>query len=567
MDYQNKKVVELREIAKKKGLKGYSKLLKKELIDLLEKTVQKVKKPLHRIFGTKTPSLSPFLDELSPFREQKIKERKQHVSSSVPMGYQKLYEKNIFLTPSLAFIYQIANDENLPYIPKHYNPPLFIFTYEDAKECCLNINSPQWNKVKEYLILFRKNFTNWVKTPEENIYVFSKLILDHPLDVDFFLDILKKEALEFQKGNLTLLHSKDIRYLVLDILAQLTSGTYEGFRQKCQRKNNLTAIENITSLFIQPKISVLPDKDHIPEIRKRIQSCNTTIFNNAFDRGESTVVFFYSGSVLEPQELLETFHSGKNKMSKQQIDFITAWMDEIKKIGENCMQLYSFPMEVYAKYVYPSKSYGNIHDQSDIILNYQSYTTKKPWKDRFEFQIHKQMRIYDLCYTKFAYKDGVRFYQLTNIPLEELELFIEDLSEELKTNKELNDWFVEFVDIPEQKEKKRKPTRRILSYRSKKFFEESETISREQPEKEEWVELVVKGDKKGKGEKELVILPKEKSPKPAVDTSVKKVDLSKKKEMDYSSKKVIELKQLAKERGLKGYSKLLKAELIQLLSK
>jgi hypothetical protein len=176
------------------------------------------------------------------------------------------------------------------------------------------------------------------------------------------------------------------------------------------------------------------------------------------------------------------------------------------------------------------------------------------------------MRIFDLCYTKFAYKDGVRFYQLTNIPLEELELFIEDLSEELKTNKELNDWFVDFVDIPEQKEKKRKPTRRILSYRSKKFFEESETISREQPEKEEWVELVVKGDKKGKGEKELVILPKEKSPKPAV-TSVKKVDLSKKKEMDYSSKKVIELKQLAKERGLKGYSKLLKAELIQLLSK
>jgi hypothetical protein len=298
---------------------------------------------------------------------------------------------------------------------------------------------------------------------------------------------------------------------------------------------------------MDPKIRIEPYKDHLKEIRPRVQSCNTTIFNNAFDRGESTVAFYYRGSVLEPKKFLQLLSKEtKKKLKPKQIGFLSDWMEKIFKIGKSCMQIYSFPIEIFSKYVYPSRAYGNIHDQSDLILNYQSYTKEKPWEDTFKFQVEKQMRIMDLCYSKFGYQDGVRFFQMTNIPIDKLEIFISDLSKELQKSQDLNDWFVEYIDIPEQKEKKSKPTQRILSYRSKKLFEDTP----DKQDREEIVELIVEGDRKGKKEKELIILPKSPSFSAKIDFSMKKVD---------------ELKQLAKSKKIKGYSKMKKAELIQAL--
>lgn len=578
MDYEKKKVIELKELAKKKGIKGYSKLLKADLIEILKKSdkkgTEKKVSPLPvksvspinpKKYGTKTPSLSPFLSpKLSPSKK----------------GYEKLYDKNIFLTPSLAFIYQICQNDNQPFLPKFFTSPFFSFSYDEAKECCVNINSPHWFKVKEYLKIFQNNLNNWAKDPETKKYEIANIILKNPLDIDFFFDVLKKEALEFQKGNLTLLHAKDIRYLVLDMMAQLTSGTYEGFKNKCKKtlsEQNLTALQIVTLIFTKPDIMKEPHKDHLTEIRKRIQSCNTTIFNNTFVLGESTIEFFYRGSVYNPKSLLESFKYEKKKMSDKQIQKVGKWMNQIRKIGKNCIQLYSFPLEVFQKYVYPAKPYGGIHDQSDLILNYQSYSKKQPWKDLFTFQYHKQMRIFDLCYTKYGYKDGVRFYQLTNIPLNDLEKFLSDLSQEFKKDKQLNQWFVDYIDIPEQKEKKKEPTKRILSYRSKKFWEDlSASLSVQSLSKEigkqksiekkksvpEEIEVIVEGDKKGKKEKELVLIPKT-SPQTIYipgPTAAKKITKT-----DYSTKKVVELKQIAKEKGIKGYSKMLKAELIKVL--
>jgi hypothetical protein len=550
MDYKSKKVVELKEIAKQRKIKGYYKLLKQELIDLLIKEDEKLKKK------SKSRSLSLSSSKTSIISSLKSSE------TSLIQGYEKLYDKNIFLTSSIAFIYQITKRENKKiFIPKNFTKPKFILTFEEAKECCLNIESPFWEKIKSYLEIYRNDWLKYANTDQIKTLYLSKQIKDDPLDIEFLLEIMRKEALEFQKGNLTLVHSKNIKLLVLDIISQLTSQSYEGFKSKCVRNNNekRSALEIIIEIFMKENIKQNPNKDHIPELRKRLQSCNPNIFNNAFILGESTIEFYYRGSVLNPQKLLEKLRDDE-KLSQPQFNKIMNWMNNISTIGKNCMQIYSIPIDVIQKYVYGSKPYGNIHEQSDIILNYQSYVKMNPWVGLFDFQYQKQMRILDLCFTKYGYNDGIRFYQLTNIPLDKLENLISDISNELKRDKNLNDWFVNYVDIPEQMEQKRElPTKPILSIKSKKFLEswskskskddhqkeKAKTMDQKKETKEEEIELVVKGDRKGKPEKELVIIPAHK--------------------VFYRSKKVVELREIAKSRGLKRYSKLLKEDLIKLL--
>ena len=231
MDYNSLKVVELKAIAKERGLKGYSTLLKSGLIDFLKNDdKKKVPGSPKIVFAVKKktpvlpePPVAKAKKAKSPKAKGIVKSRKVLLSPII----ENTEYKNIFkITPSLAFIYQISNPENKKYsLPVGFTVPNFVFTFEDAIECSENLDSPKWNIVNRYLEHFIKDVEKMEKT----------LNLKNKVDKEFLLELLKKEVLELQKGNLTFLHSKNLSYLVLDIISQLISGSYEGFKPKCLR--------------------------------------------------------------------------------------------------------------------------------------------------------------------------------------------------------------------------------------------------------------------------------------------------------------------------------------------
>jgi hypothetical protein len=368
------------------------------------------------------------------------------------------------ITPTLGFIYQVTNKKNVNSLPKWFTEPSFIFSYEDAIECSNDLESPKWEIVKKYIDHFDKNWNN---------YPDSKYL--EKIDKEFLLELFKKEALELQKGNLTFLHSKDIRFLVLDIISQLISGSYEGFKPKCLKKDdeiNKSALEIIKDIYELPDIKATKNKDHYPSVRKRIISSNISIFNNAFIGGESTLKFFLSkDSVLDPYTLLRNLNLN-NKIKNYMIDL----MFNIKDIGKNLITMYSIPIEHLSKYVFPSKSFGLIDEnQEDIYLNVKAYLDKKSWNSDFEYQYSKQFRILDLCYTKYSYKQGVRIYQLTDISQDNLKIFVRNISRILKKEKDLTDWVNTYIDISEKKVSK--PVKFIRTIKSGNIFQRSNSIS------------------------------------------------------------------------------------------
>jgi hypothetical protein len=363
--------------------------------------------------------------------------------------------KSIFsITSSLAFIYQITNPKNKDYLPEGFSKPNFIFSYEDAIKCSRDIGSSKWKLVENYIDIFEKDFKKYY----QNVYKNFKLNLN--IDKPFLIELLKKEALELQKGNVTLYHSKNIKYIVLDIISQLISGSSEGFKPKCSRKkgekDKPTALEIIKKLFPNNKDEIT---DHDPKIRPRMISTTNTLFNNAFDVGESTLGFLYTnGSVLIPEQLINEL-----KIKGEMRNLIIDLMKEIGSLAKHFhfMLMYCIPIEKLSKYVYPSKKYGLIDNVQDIYLNFKDYLGESPWRDLFEYNYQKQTRIVDLCFTKYSQKEGVRIYRLTDITLDDFEKFVNKIYKNL--TKEIYDWFVNYVDI-DVDNKNNNPLQSIVSY-------------------------------------------------------------------------------------------------------
>jgi hypothetical protein len=248
-DYQTLKVVELKNIAKERGLKGYSTLLKDKLIELLKKDDEKKKST------KKSPNKSL---KKSPNKSLKKSPKKSPMVRIVENNFTRRFP----ITSSLAFIYQVTNPKNNKRPPGFKKPP-FVFTYEDAIECNSDINSPKWSLVEKYLDFFEKD---------------AMKKISRKIDKPFLLDLLKKEVMEHQKGNITFLHAKDIRYLVLDIISQLISGSYEGFKPKCLRKDkDENALDIVKNLFENPEVKKMYSKDHHSSVRKRLISANSSL--------------------------------------------------------------------------------------------------------------------------------------------------------------------------------------------------------------------------------------------------------------------------------------------------
>ena len=354
------------------------------------------------------------------------------------------------IAPSLAFIYQATHPENRNDLPKGFEPSSFVFRYEDAIECSKDIQSPKWELVEKYLTHFEKQSYN----------IIGKI------DKEFLLHLLKTEVFELQKRNITLLHSKNIKYLVLDILSQLISGSNEGFRPKCKREiKNQSAIQIMKKLIESFNLENIYYKDHHPEVRQRLISTNMTIFNNAYIEGESTLMFLYYGdSIMKPSNFLDQL-----SLSRYMKEFIDRLMDDITKIGKYLIVMYSIPINKLETYVYPSEKYGEIDSkQESIYKSYTKFLSKTPWKSKFEYYYRKQTRIVDLCFTKYAYKDGVRIKQFTDIPASILDKYIQKIDQHLSEEQEINDWVNSYIDIAEQKLSK--PFQSIQSYKERKFL-------------------------------------------------------------------------------------------------
>ena len=602
MDYKSLKVVELKTIAKERGLKGYSTLLKADLIEFLKKSdkASSPKAAAPKAAAPKAAEPKAAAKSIISYFPAKI--------ASLPKSPEllKTEYKNIFqITPSLSFIYQIANEENKGYLPDGFTNPRLNFSFQDAVDCTSNIDSPKWKIVDQYLDIFVKDCQN-------------KLKLN--VDKDFLHELLKKEVLELKKGNLTFLHSKSLQYLVLDIISQLISGSYEGFKPKCLRnldEIDKKALEIIKELFNLPQVKKSLTKDHEKEVRKRVISSNITIFNNAFNQGESSLQLFFQGySIMNPYQLIDYLN-----LSPKLKKFVLDLMNEITKLGKHLIVMYSIPIESLNKYVYPSNPFGIIDkQQEDIYKNLKEYLRVPAWKSKMLYNYMKQFRIVDLCYTKYAYKQGVRTYQITDIPIDKLETFVKKIDRNLSQEKEVNDWFIQYIDISEKK--RPKPVSSIRPLKSGRLLATSASLDeilspgrspgrlspgrlspgrrspgRRSPGRrrvspvpkrmlpsinlEESPEVIIRAIPAALPAKVAAKVPSKIPAKVAAKVAAKVSPRKTRSRVleprdilihpvpavDYESKTVVQLKALAKEKGLKRYSALRKAELIELLKK
>lgn len=391
------------------------------------------------------------------------------------------------ITPTLAFLYQILNKENRKFEivlnfysfvdMDHFFQKYFDmidrkkfshdFTYEDAIECSNNIDSPKWRIVEQFMNLFR------------TLHEFKEI------DVPFLLEIFKKEAIELQKGNLTFIHSKSVGFFVLDIISKLITGSYEGYRQKCQRdekNSDEKALEIYNKLnfdsyypgYVFSNINELNEaeilneiwkdkskrrNDNTPDIRSRVISCNITLLNNAFNTGESTLEFLFNeGGIGFPTRLI--IDLGLSNQTTKKINLLSL---DMYKIATNMIDLYSIPIDKIDKYVYLAQAYGykDTRNPNNIYDFYDIYLGEAPWKEKFIDMYIAQVRIIDLCLNKYGYEDGVRITQMIDIEDYQLNEYLKKLEDIVMNDNELLEKISERID--QTSKRKKNPLKTIKS--------------------------------------------------------------------------------------------------------
>jgi hypothetical protein len=398
--------------------------------------------------------------------ERKSPSKKKSGSRS-PRSSSPKSSKNhkYFITPTLAFIYQVLNvqksdkDLVLNYLTTVEQSRLITeyfdmiektkfslkFSYQDAIECSTKIDSPKWEIVEKFMNLFEK-YDN---------YSFNGV------DVPFLMELFKKEATELQKGNLTFIHSKSVGFFVLDVISKMITGSYEGYRQKCQRDENNPnekALEIYNKLNFDPyypgyifstyeelmesdKLSdTWNDKnnrrnDNNSDIRSRVISCNINILNNAFNTGESTLQFLFDdGGIGFPTRLINDL--GLSKESTKKINLLSM---DMYKIATNMLDIFSIPINKLDKYVYLAQAYGykDTKNPDNIYEFFDIYLGETPWKGKFIDMYISQVRIIDLCLNKYGYKDGVRVYQMIDIDDNQLNVYLKKIEDIVMKENEL----------------------------------------------------------------------------------------------------------------------------------
>jgi hypothetical protein len=379
--------------------------------------------------------------------------------------------RNIYsITPSLAFIYQVLNKDNYNYLPSQYkliaDSISNSFTYQDALDCCSDLENPKWGTVK----LFLEKVGDVLEMVVGNdISKYDKT----KYDPEFLLVIFKKEVIEMKNGNVTVLHAKNSGFLVLDIISQLVSGSYEGYKWKCQRNEN-DPQQKALSIYDEMNFDFNDSRnDNSPDLRARLISGNISIFNNSLIIGESTLLFYFlHGSITFPSVLIRDL-----QLSKKTTLSIIRLANKLNKITESILAIYSFPYDKADIYVYPSIPFGykienrkHIHDYYNsgykienwnIYDYYDSYCSDNPWMNNFELNYKSQVRIIDLCFTKYAYEDGVRINQYINSSKEELNNYLNEIKKIVLSDQDLIGKIEKKIDISINREND--PLKSIIS--------------------------------------------------------------------------------------------------------
>jgi hypothetical protein len=356
-------------------------------------------------------------------------------------------------TPSLAFIYQLFHKNNYEFLSSNFKEIVdkmdksLTFEYQDAIECALNLDYHKWNFVKKFISILKD---------------YLKVDYYTEIDPNFIIEIFKKEVIELQKGYITVLHAKHVGYLVYDIIYQIVTGSYEGYKQKCKRSQdhpNEEALSIYNRLFNSSSIT-----DHSENIRSRLISCNITLLNNLFNSGESTLDYLYGiGSQYYPSEILKNMNLSK----KSTIDIIKITNKISKLSTNNILVFYSIPFSKINTYVYASKAYGIKLSDFNIEQFYYMYLDQIPWMENFGYFSDSQVRIIDLCLTKYGYKDGIRVNQMIDVPQNDLDELLKQIENIFIHDLELIEKISNQIDLPDTK--KKNPLKSIKGYKTTVF--------------------------------------------------------------------------------------------------
>jgi hypothetical protein len=363
--------------------------------------------------GTKTSS------KTSPYKE----------TSSFPM-----------ITPTLAMFYQITNNQPSAFIHEgageiqdYYwkNTRKIKLSYEEALEATSNLESPIWND--KILLLTFNLYQDFFHIVDK---VMGEQFIPTPeVDINFILDIFKKEAEERQKGKITFIHARSGIFKILNSLVNIISNREDSlYLPKCKSKlkNSKKAKDKYDEIY-----KALPDDiqihwpDMIPFLKERLISTNISLLNNLYNVGSSSFGWFLNpiGNATPVKDILQ--YQIKDKKLLNKVDNIikniyqkrnkNSFDDQIN-IGQSIL-LFSFPENIVDEYVFSTnRGARNNIKYKDLNGFLNKFFGQKLWGKDFNIMYTTQFRIMDLCYYIFGEDDGIEIFEFDQSPLDTKEI-------------------------------------------------------------------------------------------------------------------------------------------------
>jgi hypothetical protein len=341
------------------------------------------------------------------------------------------------ITPTLAMFYQITNSKKSPFkditgdiLDIYYKSIRKLkLSYEEAIEATRDTESDLWdtkihqltyNLYADLMYLYR--FYNGCSRDEPFV------------DIDFLIDIFKREALERQKGNITFVHSRNSMFKIMNSVISLVTNQDSLFVPKCKlkEKSPKKARQKYKEIYDH-----LPDNDpysnnytpdHIQFIRERLISVNLSLLNNIFNPGESSFLWFVD--VQGNMGNIGSFLSQKikNDALLMKLGDVVSEIHHIRKsknnknIGHTIMMI-SIPSQKLEDYVFSSNYGGRIDIKYKDVKEYlKIYLGKKLWGKDFSTIYSTQFRIMDLCYYKYGKNDGVEIFEFEQNSLSPIDI-------------------------------------------------------------------------------------------------------------------------------------------------
>jgi hypothetical protein len=396
---------------------------------------------------------------------EKIEDQKTEViPEKVPVPDDDDDEDELpMITPTLAMFYQITNSKKPPFkditgdiIDIYYRSVRKMkLSYEEAIEATKDTESEIWdtkiypltyNLYADLMFLYRFFSARGAFSKQEPV-----------IDIDFLIDIFKREALERQKGNITFVHARNGMFKIMNSVLSLITNQDTLFVQKCvlKQKSPKKAREKYKEIY-----DALPDydsnsnnytPDHIKFIRERLISTNLSLLNNIFNIGESSFFWFIDaqGSMGNIRMFLSDKIKNESLLIKlgNLVSEIYFSRSELRNIGHTIMMI-SIPQDKLDEYVFSSNYGGRINIKYKDLNQYlKKYLGKRLWGNDFATIYSTQFRIMDLCYYKYGKNDGIEIFEFEQESIDPVD--IEFTIRQKFTPKEIQELSV-ITDLPSE---------------------------------------------------------------------------------------------------------------------